>query len=130
MNAVIMDGAEVGEECIVAAMSFVRANQKIPRRSLVAGTPAMILREVTADEIAWKSEGTAAYQALAVRSARTMQAVEPLTAPEPGRKRLDCLASNRSMCQGKVRAVTDADRTIASSFNDTAGAAMLERWSR
>jgi phenylacetic acid degradation protein len=89
MNAVIMDGAEIGEECIVAAMTFVRANTKVPPRSLVAGVPARILREVTADEIAWKSEGTATYQALAIRSARTMQAVEPLTAPEPGRKRLD-----------------------------------------
>jgi phenylacetic acid degradation protein len=88
MNAVIMDGAEVGEECIVAAMSFVRANQKIPRRSLVAGTPAKVLREVTGDEIAWKTEGTATYQALAVRSLRTMRAVEPLAAVEPGRPRL------------------------------------------
>ena len=70
MNAVIMDGAEIGAECIVAAMSFVRANMKVPPRSLVAGTPAKILREVTADEIKWKSEGTATYQALAVRSAQ------------------------------------------------------------
>jgi phenylacetic acid degradation protein len=88
MNAVIMDGAEIGEECIVAAMSFVRANQKIPPRSLVAGTPGKVLRMVTEDEIKWKSEGTATYQALAVRSLRTMQAVEPLSAVEPDRRRL------------------------------------------
>ena len=30
MNAVIMDGAEIGAECIVAAMTFVRANMKVP----------------------------------------------------------------------------------------------------
>ncbi len=89
MNAVIMDGAEIGEECIFAAMTFVRANMKAPRRSLVAGTPAKILREVTAYEIKWKSEGTATYQALAFRSAKTMQAVEPLTAVEPDRRRLE-----------------------------------------
>lgn len=88
MNAVIMDGAEIGEECIVAAMAFVRANQKIPPRSLIAGTPAKVLRAVTDDEIAWKTEGTATYQALAVRSLRTMRAVEPLGAVEPGRPRL------------------------------------------
>lgn len=88
MNAVIMDGAEIGEECIVAAMAFVRANQKIPPRSLIAGTPAKILRAVTDDEIAWKTEGTATYQALAVRSLRTMRAVEPLSAVEPDRPRL------------------------------------------
>jgi phenylacetic acid degradation protein len=89
MNAVIMDGAEIGAECIVAAMTFVRANTKIPPRSLVAGVPGKVVRPVTDQEIAWKAEGTATYQALAERSARTMQPVEPLTAVEPDRKRLE-----------------------------------------
>ena len=30
MNAVVMDGAEVGESSIVAAMAFVKANDVIP----------------------------------------------------------------------------------------------------
>jgi phenylacetic acid degradation protein len=89
MNAVIMDGAEIGAECIVAAMTFVRAKMIVPPRSLVAGTPGKILRQVTDDELAWKSQGTTTYQELAVRSLRTMQAVEPLVAAEPGRRRLE-----------------------------------------
>ena len=48
-----------------------------------------MLRSVTDDEIAWKSEGTATYQALAVRSLQTMRAVEPLTGSSRGRPRLD-----------------------------------------
>ncbi len=87
MNAVVMDGAEVGAECIVAAMAFVKAAMKIPPRSLVAGTPARVLREVTEDEIAWKSQGTATYQDLAVRSLKTLRPAEPLAEPEPDRKR-------------------------------------------
>src|SRR5579875_2106382 len=35
MNAVIMDGAEIGESSIVGALAFVKANDKIPPRSLV-----------------------------------------------------------------------------------------------
>ena len=89
MNAVIMDGAEIGAECIIAAMSFVRANSKIPPRSLVAGIPGKVVRAVSDDELRWKSEGTATYQALAVRSARTMRPVDPLPAPEPDRRRLE-----------------------------------------
>jgi phenylacetic acid degradation protein len=89
MNAVVMDGAEVGEESIVAAMAFIKAATKIPPRSLVAGVPARVIRAVTDDEIAWKSQGTATYQELAVRSLRTLRPVEPLTAVEPNRKRLD-----------------------------------------
>jgi phenylacetic acid degradation protein len=89
MNAVVMDGAKVGENSIIAAMAFIRANMAIPPRSLVAGIPARVVRELTDDEIAWKSQGTATYQDLAVRSLKTMKAVEPLTAVEPARRRID-----------------------------------------
>ncbi len=88
MNAVIMDGAEIGESSIVAALAFVKANDKIPARSLVVGIPARVVREVTEEEIAWKTEGTAIYQELAERSARTMQEVEPLREIEADRKRI------------------------------------------
>ena len=89
MNAVVMDGAEVGENSIIAAMAFIRANTAIPPRSLVAGIPARVVRELTDDEIVWKSQGTATYQDLAVRSLKTMKAVEPLKAMEPLRRRID-----------------------------------------
>ena len=89
MNAVINDSAEIGESAIVAAMAFVKAKMVVPPRTLAAGIPARIVRELTDAELAWKIEGTDSYKALALRSARTMQAVAPLAAPEPGRKRLD-----------------------------------------
>lgn len=88
MNAVVMDGAEVGAESIVAAMAFIRANAKIPPRSLVAGVPAKVIREVTEEEVAWKSQGTATYQELAVRSLKTLQPTEPLREVERDRRRL------------------------------------------
>ena len=89
MNAVIMDGAVVGESAIVAAMAFVKAGFEVPPRTLVAGIPAKILRPVTDEEIAWKREGTADYQRLAIRSLKTMREVEPLTEVEPDRPRTD-----------------------------------------
>jgi phenylacetic acid degradation protein len=92
MNAVVNDNAEVGEEAMVAALAFVRAEDRIPARSLAAGTPARVLRQLTAQELAWKTENMQLYQALAVRSATTMQEVEALTAPEPNRARLSSAA--------------------------------------
>ena len=89
MNAVIMDGAVVGESAIVAAMAFVKAGFEVPPRTLVAGIPAKILRPVTDEEIAWKREGTADYQRLAIRSLKTMREVERLTEVEPDRPRTD-----------------------------------------
>ena len=88
MNAVVMDNAVVGENSIVAAMAFVKANAIIPPRSLVAGIPGKVIRELSDQEIAWKSEGTETYKALAVRSQQTMQEVEPLTEIEPERRRI------------------------------------------
>ena len=92
MNVVVNDNAEVGEEAMVAALAFVRAEERIPPRTLAAGAPARVLRELTAQELQWKTENMQLYQALAARSAGTMKEVEALSAPEPGRARFDSSA--------------------------------------
>lgn len=88
MNAVVMDDAEVGEQAIVAACAFVRAGMKIPPRSLVAGVPAKVMRELSAQEIAWKLEGTLTYQDLTKRCLASMVEVQALTAIEENRPKL------------------------------------------
>lgn len=89
MNAVLMDGCEIGEDAFVAAMSFVPAGLKVPARTLVAGIPAAIRRPLTDDEIVWKRRGTEEYQRIAARSLATMQAVEARTEVEATRPILD-----------------------------------------
>jgi len=89
MNAVINDNAVVGESAFVAAMAFVKAGMIVPPRTLVAGIPARIVRELSDAELAWKIEGTRSYQELTRRSLETMQATAPLAAPEPGRRRIE-----------------------------------------
>jgi carbonic anhydrase/acetyltransferase-like protein (isoleucine patch superfamily) len=64
MNAVVMDNVELGDESIVGALTFIKQDEKIPARSLVAGNPGKIIKEVTDEMIAWKTEGTRLYQAL------------------------------------------------------------------
>lgn len=88
MNAVVMDGAEIGEDAFVAAMAFVKAGFSVPPRTLVAGVPARIMRPLQSDEIAWKSKGTAEYQALVPLYRQTLRRCEPLAAPEADRPRL------------------------------------------
>jgi phenylacetic acid degradation protein len=87
MNAVVNDNAIVGESAIVASMAFVKAAMEVPPRSLVAGVPARVVRELTEQELAWKVGGTAMYQRLAVRSLATMRETESLPEAEPGRQR-------------------------------------------
>lgn len=64
MNAVVMDGVVLEQECIVGAMSFVKEGMKVPARSLLAGNPATIVKEVSDAMLAWKTIGTQLYQAL------------------------------------------------------------------
>lgn len=89
MNCVVNDNAEIGEDTVVAAMAFVRAEAKIPARSLAAGIPAKVMRTLSEEEILWKRSNAALYQELAKRSAQTMQLVDALPAVEPGRKSIE-----------------------------------------
>ena len=93
MNAVVMDDAVIGESSIVGAMSFVKAGTVVPPRMLIAGIPARVLRELTEQEIAWKTNGTVTYHDIAARSLATMTATEALTAVEPDRPRVKGRAS-------------------------------------
>lgn len=89
MSAVVMDDAVIGEEALIAALSFVKAGFVVPARTLAAGSPARIVREIGEKEVTWKVNGTGIYQALAQHCLESLRECEPLTAPEPDRRRLD-----------------------------------------
>ena len=57
----------------------------IPARSLVVGNPAKIIKEVSDDMIAWKTDGTALYQQLPNDCKASLRTCEPLTEIEPNR---------------------------------------------
>jgi carbonic anhydrase/acetyltransferase-like protein (isoleucine patch superfamily) len=78
MNAVIMDDCEIGDECIVGALAFVKAETHIPARRMVVGNPAVIIKTVSDEMIAWKTKGTTLYQQLPKELYETLKAVEPL----------------------------------------------------
>lgn len=87
MNSVIMDAADIGESSIVAANTFVKTGMKVPPRSMVAGNPGKVMRELTEKEITHRVRANLGYQRLAARSLIAMQETVALTAPEPGRQR-------------------------------------------
>lgn len=83
MNAVIMDEAELGDECIVGALSFIKQGEKIPARSLVAGNPSKIIKQVSDEMMAWKTEGTRLYQQLPSMLHKSLKPCEPLKEDQP-----------------------------------------------
>ncbi|MFM8910141.1 MAG: DapH/DapD/GlmU-related protein [Gemmatimonadota bacterium] len=78
MNAVVMDRATIGAGSIVGALCFVPAEMQVPERSVVVGNPAKIVKEVSDEMLAWKSEGTALYQRLPAAMRGGWREVEPL----------------------------------------------------
>lgn len=78
MNAVIMDNVVLEEECIVGALSFIKADEKFERRSLIVGNPAKKIKEVSDAMMAWKTEGTKLYQQLPKDLFESLKACEPL----------------------------------------------------
>ena len=85
MNSVIMDNTELGDECIVGALSFIKADTIIPSRSLLMGNPARIIKQVSDEMMQWKTEGTRLYQALPKEMYESWKLCEPLREIEPGR---------------------------------------------
>ncbi|MFN5148691.1 MAG: transferase hexapeptide repeat family protein [Flavobacteriia bacterium] len=85
MNSVIMDDVVIEDECIIGALCFVAANTVIPKRSLVVGNPAKVIKEVSDEMISWKTKGTALYQDLPSECHATLKACEPLREVEPDR---------------------------------------------
>jgi phenylacetic acid degradation protein len=78
MNAVIMDNVELGDECIVGALTFIKADEKISARSLVVGNPSKIIKQVSDEMLQWKTEGTKLYQQLPKEMYESWKECQPL----------------------------------------------------
>jgi len=83
MNAVIMDNVQLGDESIVGALTFIKEGEIIPARSMVVGNPGKIIKRVSDEMLAWKTEGTRLYQQLPDICFNTLKPCEPLrTTPD------------------------------------------------
>ena len=60
-SATILEGAEIGDFCLIAANSLVSARMRIPNDSFVAGMPAEVKGKITPAQIAMIEGGVKAY---------------------------------------------------------------------
>ena len=100
MNAVVMDNAVVGAGSVVGALTFVPEGFQIPERKVVVGNPARIVKDVSDEMLAWKTEGTALYQKLPSEMHATWKVVEPLREVPPGREQKSGYESWKSRRKG------------------------------
>jgi len=78
MHSVIMDNVVLEDECIVGALSFVKAETHVAARSLLVGNPARIVKQVSDEMLQWKTQGTAIYQRLPREMQENWKPCEPL----------------------------------------------------
>lgn len=64
MNAVILQEAVVGEECLLAAGTVILEKAVIPDRSVVAGVPGRVRKELDGSAAAWLLRSPPHYVAL------------------------------------------------------------------
>lgn len=50
MGVIILDGVEIGDRCIIGAGALITQGKKIPSGSMVLGSPAKVVRELSAEE--------------------------------------------------------------------------------
>jgi carbonic anhydrase/acetyltransferase-like protein (isoleucine patch superfamily) len=67
MNATVLNGAVIGAGSIVAAGTVVLQGTRIPPRSLVAGVPGKVRRELTEEELAKVMRNAERYWELAAQ---------------------------------------------------------------
>ncbi len=84
MNATVMDGAVIGENSIVGAMAYVKADFQVPPGVLVTGIPGKVVRPLTGADLEHKMAGTRLYQELARRCLASLREVEPVRTPSRG----------------------------------------------
>ena len=70
MGAIVLSGAEIGPECVLAAGTLITEKRRIPPRSLVMGVPGKVVREVTDDDLRRTLAIAAHYLDMAQRYAK------------------------------------------------------------
>lgn len=78
MNSVVMDEVDIGDESIIGALTFINANTIIPPRTVYAGNPGKMIKEVSDEMLAWKTKGTKLYQGLPKDCFESLVACMPL----------------------------------------------------
>lgn len=61
IQAVVLNGAKIGKNCLVGAGALVTEGKEFPDNSLIMGSPARVVRELSEDALKMMSAGTQSY---------------------------------------------------------------------
>lgn len=61
IGAVVLNGAKIGKNCLVGAGSLVTEGKEFPDGSMILGSPAKVVRQLTAEQIAGLQQSAQSY---------------------------------------------------------------------
>jgi carbonic anhydrase/acetyltransferase-like protein (isoleucine patch superfamily) len=67
IGAVVLNGAKIGKNCLVGARSLVTEGKEFPPGSLIMGSPAKVVRELTPEQIEGLRQSARGYMKNAQR---------------------------------------------------------------
>lgn len=70
IGAILLQGAEIGDECFIAAGALVTPNTKIPNCSMVKGSPAKVTERLSGNRLAMVRLGADTYVKMAAEYRR------------------------------------------------------------
>ncbi len=76
IQAVVLNGARIGRNCLVGAGSLVTEGKEFPDNSLIMGSPAKVVRELTAEQAQRLKQSAVNYVANAARHRDGVRRVE------------------------------------------------------
>ena len=76
IGSVVMNGARIGRHCIVGAGALITEGKQFPDGVLIVGSPAKVLRELSAEQIAGLQASARHYVAQQRRHARTLKRID------------------------------------------------------
>lgn len=76
INAVILDGAKIGSDCIIGANTLIKENTVIPDGSLVVGSPGVIVRQLDEQSKQLLLGSAAVYVDKAARMAEDLEEIK------------------------------------------------------
>ncbi len=76
IQAVVLNNAVIGKNCLIGACALVTTGMTIPDRSMVLGSPAKIIRELSDEEIAGMHRGIHSYVARAALFKKTLKRID------------------------------------------------------
>ena len=61
MGAIVLDGAEIGSDVVIAAGTLIPPRMKVPSGTMVIGQPGKVVRDLKEHELAWIPKSAEKY---------------------------------------------------------------------